>query len=127
MRSCGRKLWPLQVPPAMLPAGGRAQLRIPCFRVYPYPMSHLSRRKTKLIARVRRLVGQLEAIERALEADVPCGEVLNQVASVRGAISGLTAELIEDHVQEHVLAAAGEAERAQGVSELIEAVRTYLK
>ena len=69
-------------------------------------MSHTIRNQAKLIARVRRLKGQMEAIERALEAQQPCGDILNLVASVRGAVQGLTAELIEDHLREHVAGAA---------------------
>ena len=90
-------------------------------------MAHLSKQKSKLIARVRRLRGQLEAVERALEADEPCANILNQVASVRGAISGLTAELIEDHLTEHVVNAANATARRDGGNELIDAIRTYLK
>lgn len=92
-------------------------------------MSHLSKTKTKLIARVRRLKGQLEAIERALEADEPCGAILNQVASVRGAVTGLTAELIEDHIRNHVADPDTDADpkRARGAADLIEVMRTYLK
>lgn len=92
-------------------------------------MSHTTQNKQKLLARVRRLKGQMEAIERALEAEVPCGQVLNLAASVRGAMNGLTAELIEDHIREHVSNPDkdGDAARAQGAAELIEAVRTYLK
>lgn len=90
-------------------------------------MSHLTQNKTKLLARVRRLKGQLEAIERALEADAPCGEVLNQVASVRGAVSGLTAELIESHLHEHVTGVADATVRETGAAELLQAIRTYLR
>lgn len=90
-------------------------------------MTHTVQHQAKLLARVRRLKGQMEAIERAIEAEAPCGEVLNLVASVRGAVGGLTAELIEDHVREHVLEEADAAVRAQGAAELIEVVRTYLK
>ena len=92
-------------------------------------MSHTSKNKTKLLARVRRLKGQIEAIERSLEGEVPCGEVLNLVASVRGAVNGLTAELIEDHIREHVSNPDkdDDAARAQGTVELIQVVRTYLK
>lgn len=90
-------------------------------------MSHTVREKQNLLARVRRLKGQMEAIERALEAEASCAEILNQVASVRGAVTGLTAELIEDHLREHVLEAADDAARARGASELIDVVRTYLK
>jgi DNA-binding FrmR family transcriptional regulator len=92
-------------------------------------MSHLHKNRTKLIARVRRIKGQIEAIERALEADTPCGLVLNQVASVRGAVTGLTAELIEDHIRNHVADpdTDTDAARAQGAAELIDVMRTYLK
>jgi DNA-binding FrmR family transcriptional regulator len=90
-------------------------------------MGHLLREKPKLLARVRRLKGQMEAIERALEAEAPCAEVLNLVASVRGAVNGLTAELIEDHLRAHVVDAADTGARRAGAEELIAVVRTYLR
>jgi DNA-binding FrmR family transcriptional regulator len=90
-------------------------------------MSHTIRNKAKLLARVRRLKGQMDAVERALDTGVSCGEVLNLVASIRGAVSGLTAELIEDHVREHVVEATDERARRQGADELVEVVRSYLK
>jgi len=92
-------------------------------------MSHTTKNKAKLLARIRRLKGQMEAIERALEAEAPCGEVLNLVASVRGAITGLTAELIEDHVRGHISNPDTDEDdaRARGAAELIDIVRTYLK
>lgn len=90
-------------------------------------MSHTIANKSKLTARVRRISGQVEAIERALEAELGCADVLQLVASVRGAINGLTAELMEDHLRHHVVEAATETERRQGADELIEVIRTYLK
>ncbi|TPJ77143.1 metal/formaldehyde-sensitive transcriptional repressor [Mesorhizobium sp. B2-6-2] len=90
-------------------------------------MSHTIKHKAKLLGRVRRLKGQMEAVERALEAEAPCTEVLNLVASIRGAVNGLTAELIEDHVREHVVAGPDATARARGADELITVVRTYLK
>ena len=91
-------------------------------------MSHTNSDK-KLLARVRRLKGQLEAIERALESEAPCGDILNLVASVRGAVNGLTVELIEDHIREHVSnpETDSDRERAQGAGDLIQVIRTYLK
>tara|TARA_R110000824_G_scaffold11746_10_gene51496 strand:+ start:13591 stop:13866 length:276 start_codon:yes stop_codon:yes gene_type:complete len=91
-------------------------------------MSHLDA-DNKLLARVKRLKGQLGAIERALETKAPCGEILNLVASVRGAVNGLTVELIEDHVREHVSnpETDPDAERAQASADLIQVIRTYLK
>ena len=90
-------------------------------------MSHTVRQKEKLIARVRRIRGQLEGVERALSSAAPCGEVLRQLASARGAMNGLTAEVIEDHLQEHVIDAASEADRRNGGRELIEVIRAYMK
>jgi DNA-binding FrmR family transcriptional regulator len=90
-------------------------------------MSHTARQKDKLIARVRRIKGQLEGIERALDADAACIEVLRQIASVRGAVGGLTVEVMEDHLREHVLEVPGAAERLQGGEEMIEVIRSYMK
>jgi len=90
-------------------------------------MSHVIREKSKLLARVRRIKGQVEAVERALEAELGCADVLQLVASVRGAVGGLTAELMEDHIRDHVLAPADAAERQRGGDELIDVIRTYLK
>lgn len=90
-------------------------------------MSHTSRQKDKLIARVRRIKGQLEGIERALDSDAACVEVLRQIASVRGAVNGLTAEVMEDHLREHVLAVGTDKERRQGGEEMVEVIRAYMK
>jgi DNA-binding FrmR family transcriptional regulator len=90
-------------------------------------MSHTIEHKPKLLARVRRLKGQVEAVERALEAELGCGEVLQLLASIRGAMNGLTAELMEEHVRSHVIAAENDRDRAIGGEELIDVIRTYMK
>jgi DNA-binding FrmR family transcriptional regulator len=92
-------------------------------------MSHTIREKTKLLGRVRRIRGQVEAVERALEAETGCADMLQLVASIRGAVNGLTAELLEDHIRLHVVDPAREPDpdRAKSAEELIEVVRTYLK
>jgi len=90
-------------------------------------MGHTVQQRPKLLARIRRLKGQMEAIERALETGAPCGDVLNLVASVRGAVNGLTSELIEDHIREHVMQAENKTAAQKGATELIEVVKMYLK
>lgn len=92
-------------------------------------MSHTSKEKTSLINRVRRIKGQIEAVERALEAEKECSEVLHLLAATRGGLNGLMAEVIEDHIREHVASPDIEsaAERSKGADELIDIVRTYLK
>lgn len=90
-------------------------------------MAHTIREKSKLLARVRRLKGQMEAVERALEKDAPCGEVLQLLASIRGALAGLTGEVMEGHLHEHVLHAENDRQRAQAAEELAEVLRTYIR
>ena len=92
-------------------------------------MTHTVREKTKLLNRVRRLRGQVEAIERALEAEAACIDVMQLVVSVRGAANSLMAELLEDHIRVHVCDPARDpdADRAKGSEQLIDVVHTYLK
>ena len=91
-------------------------------------MTHTIREKSKLLARVRRIRGQVEAIERALEEEIGCADVLQVIASVRGAVNGLMAEVIEDHIRNHVVAVTlDESERTEGTNDLLEVVRAYLK
>ena len=66
-------------------------------------MSHTVREKTKLLNRVRRIRGQVEAVERALEQEIGCSDVLQLITSVRGAINGLMAEVVEDQTRMHVI------------------------
>ena len=90
---------------------------------------HTIKNKATLVARVRRIRGQAEALERALDQELGCGDVLMLVASMRGAINGLSAEVIEDHIRHHVVDPNSEpdADRAKGAADLIDVVRTYLK
>ncbi len=91
-------------------------------------MSHTTREKTKLLNRVRRIKGQMEAVERLLEEEKGCAEVLQLIAGVRGAVNGLMGEIIEDHILLHVAdGALAQNERQEGAAELIDVVRAYLK
>lgn len=92
-------------------------------------MSHTIKEKGKLLSRVRRIRGQVEALERALEDERGCTAVMQQIAAVRGAINGLMAEVMEDHIRVHVAdpSIVDEAERAQGTEELVHIIRAYLK
>ncbi len=66
-------------------------------------MSHTIIEKTKLLHRVRRVRGQIEAIERALEDEKGCATILHLIVGARGAINGLMGEVIEDHIRLHVV------------------------
>lgn len=90
-------------------------------------MAHL-KSHPDLTARVRRIAGQLAAVERALEAEPDCAAVLQQIAAVRGAVNGLMDEVLEAHLHQHVAAPGlSDAERAQGAEEVLAAIRRYGK
>jgi FrmR/RcnR family transcriptional regulator, repressor of frmRAB operon len=66
-------------------------------------MTHIIREKTKLLVRVRRIRGQVEAIERALDTEAGCEQVTHLLAGARGAMAGPMAEVVEDHVRTHLV------------------------
>jgi FrmR/RcnR family transcriptional regulator, repressor of rcnA expression len=90
-------------------------------------MSHTIREKSKLLNRVHRIRGQVEAIERALEQEIGCADVMQLIAAARGAMGGLMAEVMEDHVRMHMMGASRPFERKQAADELVDVVRGYLK
>jgi len=92
-------------------------------------MKHTIEESTKLKQRVRRLRGQVDAIERALDSGADCAKIMQLVVSVRGAANGLMAELLEDHIRMHVADPARDRDRkrARGTKHLIDVVHTYLK
>jgi DNA-binding FrmR family transcriptional regulator len=90
-------------------------------------MAHTSKDKVKLLARVRRIAGQVAAIETALAEDKECGSVLQLIASCRGAMGGLMSEVVEGHIRCHVMGEADDAERDKAAQELIDVLKPYLK
>jgi DNA-binding FrmR family transcriptional regulator len=91
-------------------------------------LSHTIKDQTKLLARVRRIRGQVDAIERALMAEAECAEIMHLVAAVRGATAGLSHELIEHHLRSHLLGEdVDHAGRDRAVGELLSVLRTYVK
>lgn len=92
-------------------------------------MSHTIREKQKLLARVRRIRGQVDAIERALESEAGCEQVMHLLASTRAAMSGLMAEVVEDHVHTHLVDPDTHpgALNQEAAEQLLAVVRTYLR
>ena len=87
-------------------------------------MSHTSREKLDLVNRTKKVIGQLEATLRALHDDEQCADVLQRLAAARGAINSLMAELMEDHIRNHMSRSKSSEEAAD---DLIGIVRSYLK
>ena len=92
-------------------------------------MAHLIRDKQKLVARVRRMRGQLDAVERALNDEAECEEILRQVASCRGAMNGLMFELLEGLIRYHVAPQVSDptSDEARALEQVVDLVRAYLK
>ncbi|MDJ0390633.1 metal/formaldehyde-sensitive transcriptional repressor [Roseomonas sp. E05] len=91
-------------------------------------MSHLKANRQQLLNRVRRIAGQVEAVERALLEDAECAVTLQRVAAVRGAVNGLLDEILEDHLREHVARPGlSDEERREGAEDMIAVIRRYAK
>lgn len=88
-------------------------------------MSHTVQNKKSLITRVRRISGQVASLERALEADEGCDAILQQAASIRGAMQGLMSQLLEDHLREHVAVSNPKALRE--LEPVLAVLRSYLR
>jgi DNA-binding FrmR family transcriptional regulator len=91
-------------------------------------MSHLEKEKQKLVARIKRIRGQVDSIERSLTNDDDCADILMLLANVRGGINSLMAEVLEDHIRLHLLSSDKRTAPPNELAEdLIDLVRAYLK
>jgi DNA-binding FrmR family transcriptional regulator len=88
-------------------------------------MSHTSREKLDLVNRTKKVVGQLEAVQRALEEDAACADVLQRLSAARGGINSLMGELMEDHIRNHM--PRNSKSSTEAADDVIQIVRTYLK
>jgi DNA-binding FrmR family transcriptional regulator len=89
-------------------------------------MSGQNEEKTKLLKRLNRIRGQVDALRRALEDEAGCAAVLQQATACRGALDGFIAEVIEDHIRERVVAAEDHVSAVEAAEELIGIVHSYL-
>lgn len=91
-------------------------------------MAHISSNRDKIVARIRRIAGQVAALERTILSDASCSETLHLAAAVRGAVAGLMDELVEDHLRTHVAAPdLSEEARAQAADELATVLRRHFR
>jgi DNA-binding FrmR family transcriptional regulator len=90
-------------------------------------MSHPVHEKQKLLNRIRRIRGQVQATEQAIESEEGCAAVMHQLVAVRGAINSLLAEVLEDHVREHLVGAKRANVRSEAADELIDIAHAYFR
>jgi DNA-binding FrmR family transcriptional regulator len=93
-------------------------------------MPHSPEDKRRAVLRLRRIRGQVEALERAISAGADCSPVLQQLAALRGAVNSLMAEVLESHLRETLGVAGGEDAdpvAQAGIDQTMALVRSYLK
>jgi len=90
-------------------------------------MAHTIHGKNKILARTNRIKGQLEAFAKAVESEADEYQVMQILASVRGALNGLTAEIVEGHIREHIVDAKDKKLAAEAGEELIDIMRSFMK
>jgi DNA-binding FrmR family transcriptional regulator len=92
-------------------------------------MVHSVSEKQKLVNRVRRLRGQVDALERALEAEAGCAQIMQQLTAARGAINALMAEVVEDHIRMHMIDPGRQptGREAEAAEELVSVMHSYIK
>ncbi len=93
-------------------------------------MTHVVDNRKKLLARVNRLIGQMEALKRAIEVaenDEGCRTVMQQISSIRGAMNGLSMQFLDEHVRKHIAHGANVQDREQAAEDLLAALKSFHK
>ena len=92
-------------------------------------MGHVVREKGKLLRRIRRIKGQVEAVERSLEREADCADVMLLLSATSGAMNSLMAEVVADHVRHHVLDSRRRptAEEARAAEEVIHVIKAFFR
>jgi len=92
-------------------------------------VAHIIRDQKRMLNRVRRIRGQIEAIESAIEREANCSDILHTISACRGAINSLMAEVLDGHIRFHVMDPDQDprSEKARATQELIDVLRAYLR
>jgi len=94
-------------------------------------MPHNPDDKRRAATRLRRIRGQAEALIVAVERGEDCGALLQQLAALRGATTGLMADVLEMHLRETMLGERLEKNASEddpaGIAEIMRVIRPYLK
>jgi DNA-binding FrmR family transcriptional regulator len=90
-------------------------------------MAHTIKNQAKILARVNRIKGQLEAFAKAIETEQDCYQNMQLLASCRGALNGLMAEVVEGHIRDHIVEAENKKLAAESGEDLIDIMRSFLK
>ena len=91
-------------------------------------LPEISKEKQKLLSRIKRLAGQIDAVQRSVAEGDECADILMLLAAIRGGVNSLMAEILEDHIRLHITYPDRATESPEELTEdLIGLVRAYLK
>lgn len=91
-------------------------------------MSHTVQRKKQILTRIRRINGQVTALEKAVLSEAECSSILQQIAAIRGAANGLMMQVLEEHIRVHLGDEAVTPEhRNDELDQVIAVLRSYIK
>ncbi len=90
-------------------------------------MAHTNREKDKLLARIKKLQGQLNSVSQALDEGQECYQVLQTLSSARGALQGLMGEIVDGHIRSHVVGAKNTKDAGEAGEQIIEIIKSFWK
>lgn len=93
-------------------------------------MPYAAEEKKRALTRLKRIKGQAGALEKAITAGTDCGQLLQQIAALRGAANGLMADVLDSHLRETFGSVQGKISHIDVESEIsmiTKIMRTYLK
>lgn len=90
-------------------------------------MAHIVANKDKLLLRIKKIKGQISALEKALEDEKDCFKVLQQISAARGAITSLMAEVIDGYIKEHLGNNVSDEQREEEILNLTSLLKSFFK
>ena len=91
-------------------------------------LPEISKEKQKLFSRIKRMAGQIGAVERAVADGDECADILMLLAAIRGGVNNLMHEILEDHIRVQITHPQRGPDSPEELTEdLISLVRAYLK
>ncbi|PPB58642.1 metal/formaldehyde-sensitive transcriptional repressor [Campylobacter hyointestinalis] len=90
-------------------------------------MAHIVANKDKLLLRIKKIKGQISALEKALEDEKDCFKILQQISAARGAITSLMAEVIDGYIKEHLGNNVSDEQREEEILNLTSLLKSFFK
>jgi len=83
--------------------------------------------RKKVIARLRRIEGQVRGVQRMIEEEADCGEILNQIAAIKSAVHHAGIIMFENHAQECIARSLQQGDNDQKFEEMVKVMGRFIK